>query len=346
MRRCDDCRIILDDDVRHCPKCGGDVASDAPAPRSASSDVDSLLASANLHRIRAEWDSAIADATDALRLDPRNPDIPSLLGGIYEDRGMRDEALAWYQMAIEMNPDSVSDQERLDRVSELILAKSRRGGAESFRTFESRTKIWALALGAVFVVIVALAVISVLRGKSGETLSTKPIPTAGSRQRSMPSMSQPGESLPRRPSTSSETPSPTSSPSATSSVRTPGESYIRSELATSQSVTETGATIDDVIADPRSGVVSVTFAIQFKTVVTKEQIVRAALAVARKAFDLNREVKFVTVRCVIQVGGAQGTQIAFVGDIARQSADGLAPTAGTEQLAAAFTRPWWNPQIK
>jgi hypothetical protein len=343
MRRCDDCKIILDDDVRHCPKCGGDVASDAPARRPATSDISSLLASANLHRIRAEWDSAIADATDALRLDPRNPDIPSLLGGIYEDRGMRDEALAWYQMAIEMNPDSVSDQERLDRVSDLILAKSKQGRAESFHTFEWRTKVWALALGAVFVVMVVLAIVSVVRNKPSEAPFTMPIPTAQSQRRTAP-LTAPGETLPQRPPAGSEAATP--APASASSVRTPGESYIRSELSTSQAVTETGASIDDVIADPRSGVVSVTFAIPVKVVVTKEQITRAAAAVARKTFDLNREVKFVTVRCVIQVGGIQGTLIAFVGDIARQSIDALGPSAGTDQLAGAFTHPWWNPQAK
>lgn len=342
MRKCDDCKIILDDDVRHCPKCGSDLAPDTCAQQLPSTDITSLLASANLHRIRAEWDHAIADSTDALRLDPRNPDIASLLGSIYEERGMIDEALVWYQMALEMNPDSVPDQERLDRVSKLILAGRKRGREESFRVFERRTKIWAWALGAVFVVVVVLAIVSTLiRGKPGEAPYSKPVATARSRRAPI---IEPGGSLPKGPPVGSDTLAP---PAAGASfARTPGESYIRSELSTSQGVIETGATVDDVIMDPRSIVASVTFAIPFKVVVTREEITRAALAVARKTFDLSRDVKFVTVRCVIQVGGTQGTLIAFVGDIARQSVDALGPTAGTDQLAAVFTHPWWNSQIK
>jgi len=338
MRKCDDCKIILDDDVRHCPKCGKDLSPSAPAPRLAGSDVTSALASANLHRIRAEWDEAIADATDALRLEPRNPDTASLLGSIYEERGMLDEALVWYQMTLELNPDSAPDQERLERVSESISAKRRQRGAGSFHVFEKRTKIWAWALGAVFVVIVAMALISTLfKGKPSE--APYPRPTHPPRaQEQTPPVNQPSETLPQGPKTGSETSTP-----AAPSARTPGESYILSELSTSQGV---GASIDDVIADPRSGTVSVTFTVPFKGFVTREQIIVAAVAVARKTFELNREVKIVTVRCVIQVGGAQGTQIGFVGDIARQTVDALPPSTGSDQLISAFSRPWWNPQIK
>lgn len=340
MRKCDDCKIILDDDVRHCPKCGKDLSPSAPAPRPAGSDVTSVLASANLHRIRAEWDDAIDDATDALRLEPRNPDISSLLGSIYEERGMFDEALVWYQMTLELNPDSAPDQGRLDRVSELVSARRIQGGTGSFHVFEKRTKIWAWVLGAVFVVIVAMALIStLLKGKPNEAPYTRPTHTPRS-QEYTPQVNAPSQTLPHGPKTGSEVSTP-----AASSVRTPGESYILSELSTSQGVMQTGASIDDVIADPRSWIVSVTFTVPFKGFVTREHIIAAAVAVARKTFDLNRNVKFVTVRCVIQVGGAQGTQIGFVGDIARQTVDALPPTATGDQLTSAFTRPWWNPQI-
>ena len=71
MRRCEDCQLILDSNVRFCPKCGKQVGP--TGARGAQRDVNALLASANLHRIRQEWDAAIADATDALRVTQRTP---------------------------------------------------------------------------------------------------------------------------------------------------------------------------------------------------------------------------------------------------------------------------------
>ena len=342
MRRCIDCRIILDDDVKYCPKCGNEVKSDDSTAQNSASDVQSLLVSASLHRSRGEWERAIADATDALRLDPRNSDVPSLLADIYEKQGMLDEAIAWYQMALEMNPDSATDKEHLERLSDLILEEGRRKQATSYDSLQSRTKMWGLALGAVFVVIIILAVISVFKSRSNESAATQPVPTARPQYETTAPVAPPTQALPQR--------SPDSSaPVAISSsgpVRTHAESYIRSELAGSQEITTAGATVNDMIADPRSGVVSVTFTIRFTPHLSKDNIITAAAAVARKTFDLNREVKFVTARCLIETGGAQGNQVAFVGDVARQSIESISPTATTEQITAVFTSPWWNPQIK
>lgn len=344
MRKCDDCKIILDNDVVHCPKCGKDLSGSSSPARTAGSDVTSLLASANLHKIRAEWDEAIADCTDALRLDPRNPDIASLLGAIYEERGMFDEALVWYQMALELNPDSGPDQDRLARVAKATEAKRDRRDSESFSKFERRTKFWGIALGLIVVMIIVAAVVTTLiRNRSTQSASAKPTPT-GQSQDYAPRMNRPSVA-PQGPTAPPEaTAKPTSTGGAP--ARTAGESYIRSELAAAQGVVETGANIDDVTADPRVGVANVTFTVPFRGVVNKDQIIRASVAVASKTFELNREVKFVTVRCMVQTGGAAGTQIAFIGDIARQTVEALPPTASNEQFTAAFTRPWWNPQMQ
>lgn len=343
MRRCVDCRIILDDNVRYCPKCGNEIALDDSSAQSSASDVQLLLRSASLHRSREDWERAIADATDALRLDPRNPDVPSLLGDIYEKQGMRDEAIAWYQMALEMNPDSSADKEHLERLSELILEEGRHKRSESHNTLQSRTKTWGWALGSVFIVIIILAAISISRGRSVESTMNPPVPTARPHYGTAAPVTPPTQALPPGPSTPSDV---SAASSAGGSVRTPGELYIRSELAGSQDITAAGAAVNDLIADPRSGVVSVTFTVRFTPHLSKDNIITAAAVIARNTFELNREVKFVTARCLVEIGGAQGTQIAFVGDVARQSIESISPTATTEQIAAIFTTPWWNPQIK
>lgn len=344
MRRCDNCRIILDDDFRYCPKCGEDISSDASSLERSGADVQTLLAAAGLHRLRAEYDQAIADATDALRLDPRNPDVPSLLAEIYEQQGMREEAVAWYQMALEMSPDSEHNKERLDRLGELILTDDRQIERKDTANAWQWSAKWAWALGAIFVVIVIIAIVSAFRGRAGEVTVDKPMPTAQQQYQAPAPQLSGSEALPQRPQSSSETasaPAPAGIP-----ARTPAESYIRSELASAQPVTDTGAGVNDVIADPRSGVVSVTYTLSFSPLLTKHQIIAASTQIARKAFDLNREVKFVTARCLVQMPGAQGAQVAFIGDIARQTIDSLPAAPSEEQLLGSFTGSWWNPQIK
>jgi len=345
MHRCKDCRIVLDDDVRFCPKCGVDLAPGTPVCGPGESNVESLLASANLHRLRSEWEAAISDATDALRLDPRNPDVASLLGDIYVQREMLDEALVWYQMALELNPNSTPDRERLEKLSKEIASRRREEGTGSFKAFEKQTRVWTYALGAVFLLLVVLAfAIPVFRPKPRAT--EVPTPTASGRPR-MPSRASspmpPGHSEPivRPESDSSRTPAT----GGASSLRTPAESDVRTGLTAAQSITDAGITIDDVIADPRSGVVTVSFGVPVKGLISREQITRAAAAVARTVFALRQDAKFVTARCVVQANGSKPI-IAFVGDTARQSIEALGTNATDEQLAAAFSRPWWHPDIR
>lgn len=341
MLRCEDCRIVVEDDVRFCPKCGKELASEERAPKLDGSNVESLLASATLHKIRSEWEAAIADATDALRLDPRNPDIASLLGDIYAEQGMLDEALVWYQMAVELNPNSEVDRERLTRLSKEIAARRREERTGSFAAFEKHTKVWTLLLAAVFVLLVATALgVTLIRGKTQDERT--PRQTATGRSRVTPPPAEP--TLPE-PTIAPESPANAPSAPGGSPLRTPAEASVRTGLSSAQAIADAGITIDDVIADPRSGVVTVTFSVPHRDFISRAQIVRAAAAVARTVFALRQDANFVTARCVIQAGGL-GPQIAFVGDTARQSIEVLGENPTDQQLASVFTRPWWHPDIR
>lgn len=345
MRRCEDCKIILDNDVKHCPKCGKEIASD-PAPASDPiMDVPRLLAAASLHKFRSEWDEALSAATDALRQAPRDPQVTLTLGGIYEERDMLDEALVWYQMTLDLDPDNKQGKAGHDRVGMLISARRKEAAAMPPKDPAKRAKQYAIGIGAVIFLVIVGLVIS-LAGKGGHT-GRRP---NGASSLSPP-ISQPWAKRPSASSTVSKTSAPplsgevapASTPAAATALRTKAEQAIREGLSSTQPVAETGATVDDVIADPRAAVATVTFSLPIKGIVTKDQITRAAVAIARRTFELHQAVRFVTARCVIQIPGAQGSQVAFVADMARES---VTPTATDQQLAAAFTHPWWNPQIK
>ena len=335
MRRCEICKIILDDDVRHCPKCGKPVGEADGGPAPERIEVSALLTSANLHRIRGEWDEAVADVTEALKVQPDNADIASLPGYIYEQREMLDDAAIWYQMAVESDPNNAADRARLQRIKDRIAAS----GTDPFRTFQRRTRVWTLAMaGAFLLVIIAALLIGLYRS------ADKPV-------------EETGEGL-AMPQTYHVTPSPPAGPPAakpegqegaksviSSSLRTSAEAAIGREVTGSAAVAAAGATIDDVIADPREGAVTLTFSVPGRTGVTRSGIITAAAAVARAAFSANAEVKLVTARCVVTPGDSALTQVVFVGDVARDTMARVGDGADEQQLTDAFTNKWWNPRV-
>jgi hypothetical protein len=336
MRRCEDCKIILESDARFCPKCGKSVGAVGDAePKDARLGV--LLTSANLHRVRQEWDAAIADATSALEIDPNNADVASLLASIYEQRGNTDEAAVWYRIALELNPQNPANRARLDRVT--------RGIGQASMAKRDNRRIWLAAAAAV--ALVALTVILTL------ALSRpRPEPSVPSRAASPPT----GRTTEiRAPATSPGAASGQAAtvrpgaglpPTGSSLARTPGEAAIKAALAGSEAVRSSGAAVDDVIADPRQGVVVATFTLPATGPVTRAKVITAAGQIAREAFGANPEVRSVTVRCIISPGGPATTQIAFVGDVGRAAMDGLGENTTEAQLDAAFSAKWWNPQIR
>ena len=335
MRKCSDCRIILEPDVSYCPQCGKQVDGTAAKKRPSSVEVGALLTSANLHRLREEWEEAARDAARALGLDPENAEIASLMGTIYEQRGMPDEAAVWYRMALQLNPDSAADRARLTRVETQMAGstarKNRFGGA------------WVWAGAALVALAAVLSVALLMRGKPQveappQAVARRPAQTTDIGRRRMDASSPPNAPpVGTRPASDAA--------GASRGLRTPAESRIRGEAADSPAVRELRARVDDVIADPRHGAVIVTFSVPSTAPVTKTAVLRASAAIAAAAFEANREVNSVTARCLITEPASGGTQIAFVGEVIRGAIEGLGGQPTAEQMAGVFERPWWNPNV-
>jgi hypothetical protein len=84
-------------------------------------DTHRLLAEANLLRIRKQLDEAIALCTRVLRLDPANATAHSLMGDIHRDEGNFREALGWFKLAVQLNPDSHADLKKLDEMIDRVF---------------------------------------------------------------------------------------------------------------------------------------------------------------------------------------------------------------------------------
>lgn len=341
MRRCKDCKIILEDSVRYCPKCGKNVQEDGFI-ETPNAQIGILITSANLHRVRQEWDKAIADATEALNMDPNNAGTVSLLANIYEQRGMMDEARIWYQAALELNPGGTADKARLDRINAQIVDENKPAADTSKRFTGAQIGIFA----AVFVFIISLTLFLTL-GTKPRTNAVKITPQ-NQTSRSKLNLTQ---STPRNSAKSSSQPRTSESSldgrnTINADSRTTAELAIRNQLNESQDIESSGAKIDDVIADPREEVAIVTFSIPAGGSITKVTILVAASTVARQTFGAHSQVKYVTTRCIIAPSNSESSQIAFVGDVARTSLNELSGNPNLEQLQRIFANPWWNPQIE
>lgn len=338
MRKCEDCKLVLDDDVRFCPNCGAGVAAEQRARQPMSPEVGVLLTSANLHRINREWDDALADASQALQMDPNNAEVASLLASVYEGRGDLDEAAVWYKIAVEFRPDNAAYRAKLDRIDELIVRRS--GG----RRAGPRKRAWAWAGGAALVAVVLIAVILAMLGgrRAPESVVGKPDQARNEtpRARITSPVAPAGATRPAQPRLAG------GQTGGSTELRTAAELAIRRSAGEVEAVQSYGARVDDVIADPRQGVVVATFSIPGGGTLSRDRILLAAAGIARAALAANSEVKYVTARCLISTGAPAGAQIAFVGDTARASIEALPDSPTREQLEALFANQWWNPQIR
>jgi len=119
---CPYCGVEIPDNSRFCPECGAPLGEGLGESEGAEieREIYSLLATANLYRIRGLWQEAENKCVEVLRRYPNNPTAHSLLGDIYADQGKWEEAKEWYELALELNPSSEVDRKKLERVKDIL----------------------------------------------------------------------------------------------------------------------------------------------------------------------------------------------------------------------------------
>lgn len=84
-----------------------DAAEPGNASQGSKASAARLLSRAHTHRLRAEWDEAIACCHQAIALDPADPSAHVLLGDVHAARHDNEQAIACYRAALELADDSV-----------------------------------------------------------------------------------------------------------------------------------------------------------------------------------------------------------------------------------------------
>lgn len=327
-----------------------------------SREAYGLLAQANLLRMRGLWHEAVEKCMSALKLAPDNASAQSLLGDIYENQGLLDDAIQWYRMALDVQPDSPADKIKLSRLLEakartLTPALPRKAIPEpppaverptpttepaprhdSARRTDADTLLKRVAYGAgALALLVILAAMALTRGAIGPAQQVNVAPVVVP---SVTSSSSNTGSLP--PITYPATPSD------------PAELALATAIRGVPSLAAQGIGVAGIEADPRAGRLSLTITCQPppSTPLGRDLVLRDAVRALQAAIQVTDAQAYTafTVRCLAAPpsGGGGSTPLLFVADASRSGvaavpADIAPLSAG--QVLSAFTNPWWSPSV-
>jgi len=375
--RCPQCGSGLPQGVTLCPECGARVMQEQAnhAPEPVEGEIRTLLAEANLLRLRRQYDLATAKCVEVLRRYPNNAAAHSLLGDIYRDQGAYADALGWYRLAAQLDPSSTVDHEKIREI------EARRGPAHeqnatpaptwrlALRRLRARPPI-GLLLGAVLgcILIAALIALSMERGATrASMMGTLRVPRVidpdGSPQPEQPSSvttrrTQAGPRAaappePREPAVYSAGKEPAPAPPSAAVNPTDKEQALRESVASAAEAEGLMARVEYVTVEPRDG--GATLSIVADDIVAgpdnRPIVLQKCLRIAELALAKDDALTRLTIRCaapVPGVGGVQKVEVVFVGDVKPQE---LRKAAGRnltidEALALFSSPPWWHERMR
>jgi hypothetical protein len=154
---CERCFAPVQSTDQICPECGAPLQADG-----SSQVVDSVmhaeLAQANVLRLRGERDAAEKKCLSILKRYPNEPEAHGLLGELSADREDYARAIEWFELALDLNPNSVKDRARLEELRAKVQS------ADAVRTEEQlglppqvNYAPWIAAIVVLIIVVIGIA---------------------------------------------------------------------------------------------------------------------------------------------------------------------------------------------
>lgn len=155
---CERCFASVPATEAFCPECGA-AMSHATGAEGSDSVVYPELARANLLRMRGDYKAAEDECLKILRRYPNNTTANILLGDICAEKGDLEQSMQWYEMALDLAPESQAAQHKLEGVKTRFKEKETVQTVEQLGlpTTKSRAGVYALALIASIFVIAVVA---------------------------------------------------------------------------------------------------------------------------------------------------------------------------------------------
>lgn len=316
----------------------------------------SELAEANLLRLRGRYKDALDKCTELLKHTPRDPTLHVLIGDIYRDQGQISEAVQWYQMALDLDPDNPEYAEKLEKLEQQEVASTKRWQWWHWILLTTATALAAVALGA------GLAW-RATRNPTNQVSTPPPSPTQPASPAEMP----PGLRTP--PGTSSAgSPYATTTPAFTPNRQTettqgvsgqeaertvPHEALSSSEQALLQLISQSvkqelgdRLSVVSFTMDPRthSAVVTVNKPVVPATREAVSTFLTEVRTVALWTLSVVGTADSLTIRVLsrfpMRKGVSGPVEVIFIGDVERNS--GSFQQNDPNQW---FTQQWWHPRL-
>ena len=153
--QCKNCGMVNDADSKFCKECGQKLEATAP-PQALTPNghikIGELIYTAYKHKEAGEIESAILACQGALALNEASASAHALLGSLYELKGDIAAAIREYGRAVELNPRSDADRQKLEDLRSGHTAPAPSGPA---KMFENLLPYWpyVAAVVALFIVL-------------------------------------------------------------------------------------------------------------------------------------------------------------------------------------------------
>lgn len=324
---CERCFASVKSGSEFCPECG------APIGKAAAEGSDAAiypeLARANLLRMRGDYSAALDHCRGILRKFPNNVTANQLLGDICVEMDDLEQAKEWYELALDIAPDSEQIRNKLEATKQKLEQRETAGLVEQLGLPPEKPKNGLVAIG-IAVLVIAVGAVAYVVGSGTKKAPTNTGPThttmtaPPNTQSSTGTTTNPGYST-------GTTPSGTGTPSLGVG---PSEDRTLAQLIAQRS--SEGSRIIGVTKDPRGDLLMVTFTLGESD---DERAISAKLAEA--VFE-NTPARLLTLRAV------RGDVLAYVADVHRETYEETKTDAwkqqNTDPNAAAkhfLTQEWY-----
>lgn len=277
-----------------------------------STTFDADLAKANLMRLRRDFRKAEEICIEILRTYPKSAATHTLLGDIYADQGRLEQAAHWYELSLDLDPNSWAEKQKLDDIREQIKERDHVSSAQTLGLDDvgAVRPAW-ITLGVATFLFLSYGIFYVV--KHGRLGGASEQPVVKTPINAVPDNVEPRREMVATNQVATPTPAGTpidglTSPGATpSALPLSGSSKDDKELE--QAVREKstyGDNLASLVSDPRIHNVFLTYIVGPKD---NERVIGTDLA--RTLFELNDDFDAVTIRAM------RFEKLLFMADIPR-----------------------------
>lgn len=299
---------------------------DCPIGRPAGereADIHLELARANLMRMRGDYAAARDACLSILKRFPGDLSAHTLLGDVAAESGDLAQAAQWYEMALDVAPDSQSDRTKLDSVRRRIQEHEAATTALQLGLPTTKPKALRFAIGtSTFIVLVA--VVAFYTGGWSRARNQEPAVIRDSVELT-PARTEPSQPAPG-PKSTEPAPAPPPAPPAD-----PGIAADRATLDRLKAQCTHGAAIVAATSDPRTAALTVTV-----RAVNVDGAKQVAAELAVSVLRVMSDAPSVTVRV------AANDQIVFVADMIQSERAAAEPEGQAIADPAALLRDEWR----